>query len=88
MQQPLLKSLLLGSYVASLALLWSLHEKLDAFVLLLAVFVLAYCSIIVLSQLASILGAICHWRVAESRECREENQETPAVVFETESEAT
>jgi len=88
MQQPLLKSLLFGSYVVGLALVWSLRGLMNDFTLLVAVIVLAYCSIIVLSQLVSTLGALYHWGVAESRECHEEDVDISEVVFETESEAT
>lgn len=88
MKLILLKALILALYVATLVFVWSTPGLFSGFSLLVVVFTLAYCGIIVLSQLISTLVTFSHWCVAASREKREETFTAASVVFETETEAT
>lgn len=88
MKLPLLKALGLALYVTAVMSVWSSPGLFNEFFDLVVVFTLAYCGIIVLSQLITTLVALSHWCVAESREQREANLTAPSVAFETESEAT
>jgi hypothetical protein len=51
-------------------------------------FVLAYCGIIVLSQLVSTMVALSRWCVASRQDDLKETFTAAPVVFETETEAT
>lgn len=88
MKLIILKALILALYVATLTTVWSTPGLFGGFSLLVVVFVLAYCGIIVLSQLVSTLVALSHWCVASRQEKRIETFTAAPVVFETETEAT
>lgn len=88
MKLALLKTLIFALYLTTSYVIWRLRYDLDRFFLLVAVFTLAYCGIIVLSQLISELVAFWHRCVAASRKKQEECFTVPSVEFETETEAT
>jgi hypothetical protein len=88
MKLTLFKTLIFTLYFATLAIVWVTPGLFDGFSLLFVVFTLAYCGIIVLSQLGSALVALIHWCVAANREEREATFSAPSVAFETETEAT
>lgn len=88
MKLILLKALTLALYVATLTIVWSTPGIFGGFSLLVVEFVLAYCGIIVLSQLVSTMVALSRWCVASRQEDLEETFTAAPVVFETETEAT
>lgn len=79
------KLLILALYIVTVLTVPDLFSGVTQ---LVAMFVLAYCGIIVLAHLLSTVMALCHWCVAASRERREDNFTAPSVAFETETEAT
>jgi type IV secretory pathway TrbD component len=87
MKLTLLKIPILALYVASVMMVLATPELISGAARLFVLFVLAYCGIIVLAHLVATLRTFYIW-CAAAKHSREESFTAPAVVFETETEAT